>query len=223
MEATRLGLTLNIIPPAGAAGTGLKRAAQTTPASQKSTSHFKGVCWHNNKWKAFCGKTHLGVYTTEEEAAQAYNIEAARLGRSLNVIRPAGAAGAVAQQKFSSQFRGVNRVKDKNSWRAHCRGVSMGSYNTEEGAAKAYNVEAARLGLTLNIITPAGAEGAKRAAPKTQASQKNKKVKLEDTSSAAAGTAGSAGAGGVMRVTPAQWAKLEARVYAFQNRGKGYS
>jgi len=48
-------------------------------------------------------------------------------------------------------------------------------------------------------------------------------MKLADTSSGAAGAAGSAGAAGVMRVTPAQWAKLEARVYAFQNRGKGYS
>ena len=37
------------------------------------------------------------------------------------------------------------------------------------------------------------------------------------------GAAGAGGGGSVMRVTPAQWAKLDARVYAFQNRGKGYS
>ena len=120
----------------------------------------------------------------------------------------------------------------------------MGYHTTEEAAAQANNVEAGRLGLALNVIPPVGAAGAgagpgagaraiagasagrKRAAPATAASQKTKKVKLADTSSAAAGAAsaaGSAGAGGVMRVTPAQWAKLDARVYAFQNRGKGYS
>jgi hypothetical protein len=122
----------------------------------------------------------------------------------------------------SSQFTGVCLDGGTDKWKARCKGVYLGYHATEVEAAQAYNVEAARLGLTLNIIPPAGAAGAgpKRAAPKTPARQKNKQMKLADTSS---GAAGSAGAGGVMRVTPAQWAKLEGRVYAFQNRGKGYS
>jgi len=101
--------------------------------------------------------------------------------------------------------------------------LHLGNHATEGDAARAYNVEAKRLGYTLNVIPSAGNAAAKRAATKTTASQKIKKVKPANISSGAAGAAGSGGAGGVMRVTPAQWAKLDARVYAFQNRGKGYS
>ena len=40
-----------------------------------------------------------------------------------------------------------------------------------------------------------------------------------------AAAAGASGADGVpvMHVTPAQWAKLELGVFAFKNRGEGYS
>jgi len=61
-----------------------------------STSQFTGVCWDRNKWVAKCKGTRLGRHTTEEAAAQAYNVEAERVGRPLNVIPPAGAAGAGA-------------------------------------------------------------------------------------------------------------------------------
>ena len=127
------------------------------------------------------------------------------------------------QRKASSHFRGVQWDKTKNRWKTVCKRTFLGYHTSEEDAARAYNLVAARVGLNLNVIPPAGAAGLKRAAPKTAANQKYRKVKLDDASLGGAGTAGSAGAGGVMRVTPAQWAKLEARVYAFQNRGKGYS
>ena len=38
--------------------------------------------------------TYLGVHTSENAAARAYNVEAERVRRPLNVIPPAGAAGA---------------------------------------------------------------------------------------------------------------------------------
>jgi hypothetical protein len=59
------------------------------------TSLFTGVSWYKmeNKWRAKCTGKYLGLYTTEEAAAQAYNVEAGRVGRPLNVIPPAGAVG----------------------------------------------------------------------------------------------------------------------------------
>jgi len=58
------------------------------------SSHFKGVSWHkgSGKWRAVCKNKHLGQHVTEEGAAQAYNIEAERLGLPLNVIPLAGDA-----------------------------------------------------------------------------------------------------------------------------------
>jgi len=45
------------------------------------TNHFMGVTWHCKlgKWHATKGKTHLGYYTNELDAARAYSIEVKRL------------------------------------------------------------------------------------------------------------------------------------------------
>jgi hypothetical protein len=80
-------------------------------------------------------------------------------------------------------------MKSSNKWIARCKTKSLGMHAAEEDAARAYNVEAARHGFTLNVIPTTGAAGAgegagcKRAPPATAASRKNKKVKLADTSS----------------------------------------
>jgi len=89
-------------------------------------------------------------------------------------------------------------------------------------AARAYNVEAGRVGRHLNVIPPAGAAGAgagvgaggdagpKRAAPTTLATFfSSKKMRLWDIPS------GATDAGGV---TAAQRAKLNARVEAAKNK-----
>ena len=63
------------------------------------SSQFTGVSWNTSKgsWQAHCKGTYMGKHTTEAAAAQAYNVEAERLGRPINVIPPAeGAAGAGA-------------------------------------------------------------------------------------------------------------------------------
>jgi hypothetical protein len=115
---------------------------------------------HNSKWRAQCRRVALGCYATEEEAAKAYNVEAARLGLALNVIPPAGAAGAGA-------------------------GVGAGVGHTLS-IIPAGGAEAAGAAAVAGAGTGAGAgasAGRKRAAPATGASQKTKKVKLAGTSS----------------------------------------
>jgi hypothetical protein len=49
--------------------------------SSNKTSGYKGVCWdkYNNKWKAYIGKKHLGVFTMPEIGARVYDEEAKRL------------------------------------------------------------------------------------------------------------------------------------------------
>ena len=73
------------------------------------SSKFKGVSWIKNKskWKTTYKGAHLGYHTTEKAAAQAYNVEAERLGRPLNVIPPTGAAGAGAGPKHAGTGAGA--------------------------------------------------------------------------------------------------------------------
>ena len=84
---------------------------------------------------------------------------------------------------------GVFWDKNGNKWKATCKGTYLGLHTTEKSAARAYNVEAKRVGRPLNGIPPAGGAsagpcagggaGGKRAAPKTQAGPAPcKKMKL---------------------------------------------
>ena len=115
VEAARLGLALNVIAPAGTAGTEPKHAAPATPVTQRNSSHFKGVCWHknSNRWRAVCKGKSFGYHATEDDAAQAYNIEAARAGLTLNVIQPAGAAGAGTGRKRAAPATAASQKTKK--------------------------------------------------------------------------------------------------------------
>jgi len=228
--------------------------------TQHGTSRFMGVSWnkHNNKWAARCKGTYIGIYTTEEAAAVAYNVEAERRGLPLNVIPTAGVAGAgagadagvgvgggagpkrAAQKSLASpatsnetervrvaddavkrgpvcsskvkgvgchkgrqkasQFAGVNWSTGGSKWVSKCKGKYLGLHTTEIAAAQAYNVEAERRGLPRNVIPTAGAAGAspgadagvgagggvghKSAAPKSRAApatiNKTKRVRVAD-------------------------------------------
>jgi hypothetical protein len=58
-----------------------------------TASAYKGVYWYKSRgqWTARCHGKSLGQHATEEAAAQAYNMEARRIGRvDVNVIPPAG-------------------------------------------------------------------------------------------------------------------------------------
>ena len=185
--------------------------------------YIKGVSWHKGRgmWKAQCNEKTLGCHATEEAAAQAYN----------DYIK----AGVMpATHRSTSQFKGVTWVKSCGNWAVQCKGKGLGRHATEVAAAQAYNIEAERLGLPLNVIPPAGdaddggntaaaaaalalpprpaapahahaGAGCKRAAPTTPAPLQTKRVRLDTSAGARAAAAAAAAA-------HAQGALLEARI-----------
>ena len=116
-----------------------------------NTSQFAGVCWDKAKlkWRAECKGTKLGCHATEEDAVRAYR---EYLEDGIDPVEHRGAG--------NSQFTGVSWSTSKNKWKAQCMREYLGIHATETAAAQAYNLEAARVGLTLNIIPPAGAADA---------------------------------------------------------------
>ena len=94
------------------------------------SSQFKGITWdkHTNKWKTQCKGKHLGLHTTEEAAARAYN---KYLEDGIDTAEHRGSK--------TSQFAGVCWAKAQNRWEAQCKGVYLGRHATEEDAARAYN------------------------------------------------------------------------------------
>jgi hypothetical protein len=127
-----------------------------------SSSHFKGVHWNKGerKWVAAThidGKyTYLGSYVDEEEAASAYDIAAVRLGRPANFPDADGSMVAVkGGGGGSSHFKGVSWNKRQNKWMAniHIDGkkTTLGRFDDDESAARAYDEVAARLGRFVNF------------------------------------------------------------------------
>jgi hypothetical protein len=93
--------------------------------------------------------THLGYHAAEEEAARAYN---KYLEDGIDPVKHHIA--------MTSQFTGVSWSKSKHKWEAQCKGTCLGCHSTEEAAARAYNVEAERVGRPPNVFPPGGAAGA---------------------------------------------------------------
>jgi hypothetical protein len=118
---------------------------------EASTSQFTGVSWDKSmlKWRAECKGTRLGYHATEEDAA-----------RAVSKYLEDGIDPVKHREVNTSQFKGVSWDTSKNKWKAQCKRAYLGIHATETAAAQAYNLEAARVGLTLNIIPPAGAAGA---------------------------------------------------------------
>ena len=147
--------------------------------ASSSSSKYRGVSLNKGKkskpWEArirIDGKRkHLGYHATEEEAARAYDAEGARLERELNFPEEwknvedieekyealSYKKGKREASSSSSKYQGVSRNKSNksNPWKAEIRIDGkykyLGSYATEEEAARAYDAEGVRVGRKLNF------------------------------------------------------------------------
>ena len=138
----------------------------TEDGAGTTTSRFWGVRWdrRNKKWQARYrdadGKEHrLGQYDDDEEAARAVNKAIRDAGlegqRHMNAIDATGAlvpkrAAVVAPDparaptEATSKYWGVHWHKRKRRWQASYHDAngkhrSLGSFDTQEAAAHAYN------------------------------------------------------------------------------------
>jgi len=111
------------------------------------TSEFKGAHLdkRSGKWRAMCKRKSLGAYATEEAAARAY------------IVYVEDGVDPVHHRNGFSQFKGVWFSKSNRKWRARLKNKGLGYHATEEGAVRAYNKEAERIGcVDLNVIPPTG-------------------------------------------------------------------
>ena len=125
-------------------------------ASMIKVSQFVGVA-RDLKFKRWVAmiiidgkKAHLGSHDSEEEAARAYDERAAPLGRPVN-FPTEGQAKAIKQG--SSQYRGV--FKQGNKWFSSI-GIDgkmkhLGTFESEEAAARKFDEAAAPLGRAVNF------------------------------------------------------------------------
>jgi hypothetical protein len=82
------------------------------------TSQFKGVNWHKHrgKWWAKCKGKSLGYHATEEAAAQAYNIEAQRIGITVrNDIPPECTTGGARGSASTPATAATNGLSAKDA------------------------------------------------------------------------------------------------------------
>ncbi|KAG1660887.1 hypothetical protein FOA52_015929 [Chlamydomonas sp. UWO 241] len=126
---------------------------------RKQSSRFVGVQWNKAKsfWRASLydpqtkRERYIGAYATEEDAARAYDFAAVQArgpGAERNFTREANSEppvskGVEQKQRSSSQYIGVH--KSGSSWLSRLwdpltkRQRFIGSYATEEDAARAYD------------------------------------------------------------------------------------
>jgi hypothetical protein len=126
-------------------------------ATVEFASEFVGVTRRPNskRWHAFIytdGKRALlGTFDSEEEAARAFDKRAAALGKPVN-FPTEGQEQAVKQR--SSKFRGVS--KEGKKWVAKI-GIDgkqkyLGTFDSEETAARKFDEAAAPLGRAVNFL-----------------------------------------------------------------------
>ncbi|KAG1681330.1 hypothetical protein FOA52_007376 [Chlamydomonas sp. UWO 241] len=131
---------------------------------QRSSSLFVGVSWHktSSSWNAWISNPqtkrnrHIGSYTSEEDAARAYDCAAVQAcgsgtkrnfpGELVSDWLPA-TLGEKWKQRSSSSYFGVSWSSSKSAWQAHLSGLQtkqrhIGRFASEEDAARAYDYAA---------------------------------------------------------------------------------
>ena len=128
---------------------------------RKSASKYKGVTWvkRDNRWKAQIGvgeKTkYLGTYSSEDEAAKAYNKAALEYHGEHAYVNVIGVDNRAVDVKVNREnvqmrsrtgqcgFRGVTKARSKGKFQAQIgvnyKKIYLGTYDTPEQAAKAYD------------------------------------------------------------------------------------
>ena len=140
-----------IIPPSKSDSDKVRRAAviEPEPLRYPWDSATPGVCWNKReqKWSAYYNDENgrqkgLGMFSEKNDAVSAR-------------------APYHRQAKGSSRWRGVT-WSSTGRWLVHCKKKYIGAFQSgdegEERAARAYNVEAKRIGLTKLNDVPDAAE-----------------------------------------------------------------
>ena len=139
-------------------------AAAATKEATGKTSKYHNVSWDSgwSKWrvKIYDGGTviHLGDFEEEDDAGKEVDkwMRASRKkGDKLWKLNFDSDGERVERQSTdSSKFRGVTKVKKTGNWQAQIRDghrVYIGTFATQEEAAKAYDVKALELGKPTNF------------------------------------------------------------------------
>ncbi len=136
------------------------RAAAST-AEIGNLSEFFGVTWHAGKGKWIANvrrggtKHHIDYYAVEKDAALAVDDWLWKNYREGPKNFDAEGNRVVQQSTDSSIYRGVTPGKRKGSWKAQIKVANMkerlGTFDTEEEAAEAFDERAWELGRPTNF------------------------------------------------------------------------
>ena len=180
-EAKRVGIPApNVVPPRGGGGAGVaKKRKNAGPAVNPA-----------GRWA--CGGTgDIGGSGGGSDGGRGGSGGVG--GGGVGSSGGGGSGGGSHSSKYSSKFTGVSWNKMAKRWQARCKRAYLGNFATQEAAAKAYNIEAKRVGgTTLNVILPGGGGGGDGDAAK--------KRKTGGATAPAAGAGLGVGAGGRAKV-----------------------
>lgn len=127
-----------------------------TDLRSTNTSGYKGVSWSQvaGKWEARIRRDErqyfLGLYPTSDDAARAYDAKARELFGDVAVLNFPDDSSEYrhpVREGNTSGYRGVSKCKSSGRWHAYIsasrKRTFLGSFDTKEDAARAYD-EAAR-------------------------------------------------------------------------------